>query len=721
MIKIKKVFFIFAMMFLFFTVADKTNVAATENNLMDDLGYQYSTSRTIFKLYSSEAIDVRVIVEDVENGTISLSKSEGTNIWMGYIPGDLNGKEYSYYIKKEDGSEYYDVIDPYGKFINSTKTRNVIYSENLLVQPTEGEEQVIEKAYLKVAEKNRIIYRINVSNFTSHITWSGLNENRGKLLGLIEAGTVYSGVSTGYDYVSELGITYIELSNIFDDVLPLAIDNNYKTGNEQYSGNIELKSVVDKYYAKGIGIILSFNYDLLNNYFSSNIEKIDKSSYLNDFGKLDLSKEKTQLYIINLLKYYISEYTISGIMIENMADYSIEFINKITEEILKINSNAYIYGDGSYNVENDNTAGENNLEKLNNISMLNNSLTYGLFGNLNNNSEKGILDGNYDKEIIETIKFSMLSTVDNGQIDYSLVKGVSYKNYWKNLKSYQIANYFGNKNGLSIYDKLFVSSFASNSIIQEKIMLGYSLLMMSGGTPYIYSGDEFLSSYLDASASSTSVCSGNGTEFCFYTEESKKIIDWSYAKNNENMVNSFKSYINFKKSDGEIAQTDAETIKKNVKIYENENMTGVIGYTRNYPNAYTKRTQKVFVLFNFSNNDYIINEKKEKGTVGLYNYNSSNRDGDEIYLNANSFYTEKKIKQPKVNSWVSLIIVLAIIGGLYFLNITLNKKLVEKKGYDIKQIKKKYRPFIKVKKEETEKNKEQDKNNEIEESNNESK
>jgi len=219
MIKIKKVFFIFAMMFLFFTVADKTNVAATENNLMDDLGYQYSTSRTIFKLYSSEAIDVRVIVEDVENGTISLSKSEGTNIWMGYIPGDLNGKEYSYYIKKEDGSEYYDVIDPYGKFINSTKTRNVIYSENLLVQPTEGEEQVIEKAYLKVAEKNRIIYRINVSNFTSHITWSGLNENRGKLLGLIEAGTVYSGVSTGYDYVSELGITYIELSNIFDDVV----------------------------------------------------------------------------------------------------------------------------------------------------------------------------------------------------------------------------------------------------------------------------------------------------------------------------------------------------------------------------------------------------------------------------------------------------------------------------------------------------------------------
>ena len=54
-----------------------------------------------------------------------------------------------------------------------------------------------------------------------------------------------------------------------------------------------------------------------------------------------------------------------------------------------------------------------------------------------------------------------------------------------------------------------------------------------------------------------------------------------------------------------------------------------------------------------------------------------------------------KKKQPKINSWITLILVLSVIGLLYYANIVLNRKLVEKKGYDIKQIKKKYRPFIK--------------------------
>ena len=215
--------------------------------------------------------------------------------------------------------------------------------------------------------------------------------------------------------------------------------------------------------------------------------------------------------------------------------------------------------------------------------------------------------------------------------------------------------------------------------------------MMSGGTPYIYGGEEFLSSYI--STNGESICNSNSS-FCFNVKEKNKIIDWSYAKKNENMIDSFKSFVNFRKSDGTIIQTKANIIQNNVKIYSDDNKKGVIGYTRSYPGAYTKRIQEVFVVYNFSNNDFDIEKSNEKGIKGLYNYNQSKREGDIIHLNSNSFYTEKKIKQPKISGWLALLIVVAMIGSIYAFNITMNRILVEKRGYDIEKIKKKYRPFI---------------------------
>ncbi len=690
--KLKNYIYIFVLLIVAF-FANSNVVKAEDSFVSDELGYIYTSSQTIFKFYSTEAEEVKVIVDDLSDGEVTLiKKNDNSNIWMGYISGNLLGKEYSYYVKLKNGNEYNNVIDPYGKFINNTLTRNLIYDENSITIVNSDETSV--KQYLKIAKKYRMIYGINVENFTSHETWGGTNENSGKLLGLIEENTKYSDASTGYDYVSSLGITYIELSDLYDNMLPFAINKRIVKGEYAYSGNLELKNVSDKYSTKGIGIVLTFDYKDLNGLFTNNISKIDSSSYLTEDGNLDINKQMTQNYIIGLLKYYTKEYMLSGIMIENMADYSVEFANKISEELTKINDNIYIYGEGKYNTINDNTAGQNNLDKLNNINMLNGSLTYALFGNLFDNNNTGILDGNFSDNIIETLKFTLLSTVDNGEMDYSKVLGVNYKNYWKNNDSYQIINYLGNRNGLSVYDKLFIKNFTSNAIIQEKLILSFSVLMMSGGTPYIYSGEEFLSSYLDSTAQSSSVCSGSSNSFCFYTEEDKKIIDWSYAKTNQNIINTLKSYINFKRGDNLLAQTDSATSAKNVNFYTEEDKVGLIGYVRKYPNAYTKYVEKVTVLFNFSNNDYDIDEKYEKGTQGVYNYNNSNRDGDVIHLKGNSFYTEKKIKQPKLNGWITLVIVLGMIGGLYFINITLNRKLVEKKGYDINKIKKKYRPFI---------------------------
>lgn len=685
--KYKFIYCLIAMCFVLFGFSS-ISIKAEENINEIELGYFYTSSQTTFKLMSSSASKVTVVVEGVEHGSKALIKEN--NIWIGYVAGDLNGKQYSYTIEEPNGDVYENVLDPYGRYLNEEGTKNVICNESAITF-TEWSEQVTP---LKVKDKNKIIYGINVANFTSHSSWNGSEANRGKLLGLIESST--NTYLTGYDYVKSLGITYLELSNINDIDSPFVIDNVFVSGEEIFSGSLELKQIVNNYYLSNIGLIMTFNHEDLSTSFLNNLNKIDAGAYLNNEGKLDLNKSETQRYIKDLITYYVEIYKLSGVKLENMSQYTVDFINNLTDGLKTINSEIIVYGNGSYDVVDENTAGENNLSKLNEAKMINGSFSYSMFGDLNNKDVLGMLEGNYSEEIKETLKFALLSSVDNGEIDYSKVLGVSYKNYWGNNTAYQLVNYIGTNNGLSVYDKLKLNYLTGENIIKQKIILSFGTMMMSGGIPYIYSGEEFLMSYLDVENSGESICKEDNS-FCFHANEKYKVIDWSYSNTNSSVVNAFKSLINYRKSSNSVAQTDANSIKKYVRFYENENYEGVIGFTRNYPNAYNRETEKIFVVFNYSNNDYTLTGMEKKGWQGLYTYNSAIRDGENIILKGSSLYIELKEKQPKINSWITLLLVLVVIGLLYYANIYLNKKLVEKKGYDINDVKKKYRPFVKRK------------------------
>jgi len=670
------------------------SVKAEENVITYDgeLGYFYTQTQTTFKFYSSSATDVKVVVEGINNdrcpnGVCPLTK-DSTNVWVGYAPGNLLNKEYTYIVEQENDIIYENVLDPYTKYINQTGDKSVIYDDGI-VTFEDWDNQIIP---LSIKDKNKIIYGINVNGFTNHVTWTGSNNNKGKLLGLIEENTKYNNYLTGYDYIKSLGITYIELSRIYDVNNPFSIDESIVAGSDYHSGSLEMKHVVNNYYSNNIGVIIEFDYKDFSQKFLNNLKKIDKDIYLNE-ENLNLSNPMVKNYIKDLLVYLVSNYKLAGLKIENMGDYELSFINNVTSKLKEINENIIIYGDGSYENLDETKAGENNLNKLNDIKMLNGSLNYALFGNLKNNNEIGILDGNYEQKIIETLKFTLLSSVDNGEIDYSLVNGVSYKQYWGNSTSYQIVNYMGEKDGLSIYDKLIINNISGQNIIRQKAVLAFGTMMFSGGIPYIYSGNEFLVSYLDINNEQNSVCDENAN-FCFHKDEKYKTIDWSYAQSNSSTIDAFKALVNYRKSSKTVAQTDAKAIEENVEFYIDDQLQGVLGFTRNYKATYNGDTEKLFVVINYSNQDYTLENMESKGWRGLYTHNNALRDGTNIILKSNSIYSEIKEVQPKFNQWITLIMVVGIIGLIYYFNILLNKRLVEKKGYDITEVKKKYRPFI---------------------------
>ena len=671
--------------------AKTINAQEVVNTYDGELGYSYSSSSTEFKIWSSTAAEIKVVVEgEMFEGGIKeqlLDKDNTNNVWYGSVGGDLSGYEYSFYIKHNDGTEYENVLDPYGKYLNESKTRNYIFND-LVISSTAWS----EVGRLTPNDKSKIIYGLDLNSFSSHTTWNGDSLNKGKLLSLNQSGTSYNSIPTGFDHIKNLGVTYVQISNLIEGASPFVINQKYVSGDLGYSGVVELRQVVGSYYGENIGIIIDFDFKDIADALIENFNMIDKSYYSNGDNELDFDNEMLKKYIKEVLVYWVQTYKLSGIKFSNMATFDYEYINDVVAEVRKSNSGLVIYGDGSYSEVNQTKAGENNLANMQNVAMTNKSLNYALFGDLNNKDSKGILSDDYAEKNIESLKFALLSGVDNNQLNYSLVEGISYKGDWGVTNSFQIINALGQINGLSLYDKLKINNLIGNRI-EQKMVLAFGTLMISGGIPYIQAGDEFLVSYRNFENEENSICTGSaGSKTCFFNVASQKIIDWSYAYDNNDSINAFRSLVNFRKKDTEVIQTNAEVLKKRVTIYSGE--TGNIGFKRNYPGAYVDDTKNILVLFNYSNQEYAIDDYKDKGWTGLYNYNLSNRDGKIINMKPLSIYIEKQVRPPVVSQWVLLLIVISVIGLLYYANIYLNKRLVEKHGYDITDIKKKYRPFI---------------------------
>jgi len=77
-----------------------------------------------------------------------------------------------------------------------------------------------------------------------------------------------------------------------------------------------------------------------------NFLKIDREYYSNSQGQQMLKK-----YIKDTIIYWVKEYKLSGIKIENMASFDVDFINDIEASLTEINKDIFIYGDGNYKDE----------------------------------------------------------------------------------------------------------------------------------------------------------------------------------------------------------------------------------------------------------------------------------------------------------------------------------------------------------------------------------
>ena len=339
----------------------------------DDLGAAWTAAGTTFRLWAPTASKVLVNLYSAGNDGEKIGEHEMTadvnGTWIVTIEGDLHGLYYTYSVTRR--GETVEAVDPYARTTGVNGNRAMIVNLDA-TDPAgwENDTYVTQKNYT-----DAVIWELHVRDFS--IDESSGMTNKGKYLAFTERGTTVPGteISTGVDYMVDLGINYVHLLPVYDIN---SVDEttggynwgydpkNYNVPEGSYSTNpydgavrvTEFKQMVQSLHNAGIGVIMDVVYNhvadagqfcfnqIVPGYFS---RIHDDGSYQSNSGcGNDTASERSMVrkYIVDSVLYWAEEYHIDGFRWDLVGLIDYETINQVMEEVHKVNPDIIFYGEG---------------------------------------------------------------------------------------------------------------------------------------------------------------------------------------------------------------------------------------------------------------------------------------------------------------------------------------------------------------------------------------
>lgn len=587
------------------------------------LGATYSKNETTFKVFAPNRDKIDLVMTDdykkVRRDIYPMVKDE-----MGIFTVSLKGNydEYFYNYIVEDK---YEVTDPYAV----SASINSMYSAVVDLEDT-NPEGFKESKHPDIKENEAIIYELSVKNYTADVS-SGVY-NRGKFLGLAEAGTRYKDVKTGLDNIKELGVTHIQVLPIYDfisvdeDHSRFFHDDNYNWGYDpelyfapegSYSTNPldpksrvrEAKEMVKAFHDRGIGVIMDVVFNHTFKTIDSNLNTLapkyyhrtnPDESFSNGSGcgnELASEKPFVRKLIIDSLVYWAKEYKIDGFRFDLMALIDLETIKIAIKELKKINPNIIIYGEPWMALSSPLAYDQQiwkGRQRSNGFGVFNDDFRDAIKGDVNSYG-KGYIQGIFDnKHAIET---GIRGSIDIGNGD-GFADDAS-----------ETINYFNCHDNLILYDKLAIS-LDDTSDINSYVKLALGIIMLSFGKPFIYEGNEFNHSKKNDANSYRSPLYINA-------------INWEDKENNKEIFTYAKDLIALRKSIEAFKYTSHDEIEKRLDFIEGLD-NSVIGYTLD---------KEYLVLINVNCHEIFIDRDILVNYLGSEEYNKIEKIFDKEGMN----------------------------------------------------------------------------------------
>lgn len=342
------------------------------------LGPEYTPEGTTLRVWAPTAQKVAVLLyrdghSALSEQTLSLTKAE-KGVWMCRLQGDQNGKYYTFAVTADGVTK--ETVDPYARTTGINGQRGMIL--DLAAASPKGWAQ---DQRLQIPAGKRVVWEINVRDFTSDPSSGVPIAHRGKYLGFVEPDTTLDqdGIHpTGLSYLKKLGVTYVQLMPIYDfgsvdeerpapsrynwgyDPINYNVpEGSYST--DPYRGEVrvkELKTMIQQLHKAGIGVIMDVVYNHMYQwenplnrtvpyyFFRQNADGTPSNG--SGCGNETASERAMcRKYIIDSLVYWASEYHLDGFRFDLMGLIDVETMNaaRAALDALPNGKNILMYGE----------------------------------------------------------------------------------------------------------------------------------------------------------------------------------------------------------------------------------------------------------------------------------------------------------------------------------------------------------------------------------------
>lgn len=521
------------------------------------LGFEYSKEKTTFRIWSPVAKEIEVELIDGNKRTRYPLHYKDKGLWEITINKNLDSVGYLYYVRVFE--DFKCICDPYAISSSANGEYNYVIDINKLYK------MKYKKPKFSGKYVDSIIYEASVRDFTYYLD----NENKGTFEGLFEKNNKEN--LTGLDYISDLGVTHLQLLPVFDFGGVDDINKNHqynwgynpeqyfipcgwysKNPNDPYSRINELLKLVDEAHKRGLRINLDvvfnhvykfeeFPFDyLVPGYFY----RVDNGGTMSNasFCGNDIATERymASRFVVDVLKYYASVFNVSGFRFDLMGLLDIDTLNKAHDELIKIDEDIMLYGEG-WNMPNP-------LPDYKRPHMLNHKKipNYAFF---NDRFRDCIRGSQYNKD--NSISFGA------SEISFDLfhLATGSCLDYYKFDNPSQTINYVECHDNYTFYDYGVMYLNKNEEKVFDSARLALEIIFISFGVPFIHGGEEFFRTK-------------QGVENSYNTNDSINMIDYSRRDKYISMVNTVKDLIAIRKEYDVFKMDNKDIIKKKVHLLE---------------------------------------------------------------------------------------------------------------------------------------------------------
>jgi pullulanase len=622
-----------------------------------DLGLTYSSKQSMVKVYSPVVDSMRIHLYEkghegspFETRQMTLDKN---GVWSIALDGDWKGKYYTVQVFHE-GKWLSEAVEPYAKATGANGIRAMFVN----LAETNPEGWANDKRPTLSSPNDIIIYELHVRDVSIHES-SGI-KNKGKFLGLVEAGTKSpTGESTGLDHIKELGITHVHLLPSFD-FMPRSVDEmnpnakynwgydpqNYNVPEGSYSTNPydgdvrikEFKQMVKTFHDNGIRVILDVVYNHTGQTEDSYFNQIAPKYYyrLNEDGSFsnasacgnETASERPMVrkFMIESMKYWAEEYHLDGFRVDLMGIHDIETMNLLSDELEKIDSTIFVYGEGwnagSSPLPAEKQALKRNTTQLNRVAAFSDDIRDGLKGSVFEKDSTGFVSGRGGLE--ETIKFGIIASTEHPQVDYSRVN--YSKAFWANQPS-QTMTYVSCHDNNTLFDKLEISRKDASEADRLKMhRLAGTIVLTSQGVSFMHAGMELARTKF-------------GVENSYESPDSINQIVWERKTEYKDHFNFYKNLVHLRKNHPAFRMTTTAAIQKHLSFFPTQSL--FVGYQIS-GNANGDAWKNIIVLFNGSNESKMVDIPEGNWTIVI--------EGDKIDENGIRKISNGSVEIPAIGT-----------------------------------------------------------------------